>query len=145
MAKWQVLSKLWERHGNEQQGRDLRFTDRDRLEGWSFRSIADGISDLDPKMVYLEESGWGWVDFIRSTKCLILMGSGFGEILHPRKALCKAYQSVPTGQDYLACRIASLRNVAYRSGHQSAYPGRLTPNTRLAQREGPVRALPGTI
>ncbi|KAK5682553.1 hypothetical protein LTS10_005681 [Elasticomyces elasticus] len=125
-----VLSKLWELHANQRPGHDLRMTDRDRLEGWSLRSVVKGDAMLNPVIAHLQGSGEGWVDMIRSIKALVLMGTNIGEPITAVKATCPRWQKVPCGKDYLACRVQLLKEIAHDNNGDHTFPQRLLPNMR---------------
>ncbi|PGH14217.1 hypothetical protein AJ79_03190 [Helicocarpus griseus UAMH5409] len=74
------------------------------LEGWDFIDLAKTTRDLFyPRMTTLDSTGKSWVDFTRAFHIPILFGSGFGEVLEPRKPVsCPQWDTLPKGKYYLA-------------------------------------------
>jgi hypothetical protein len=106
-------------------GTNLRFTDREKLEGFAFMDIVDGPGAILPRVAILKPSGRGWVDFTRSIRAITLLGKGFGEVIRVAKntnKLCRSWQHVPTGQDYLVACIAKLREICRKEGDGDAVP-----------------------
>jgi hypothetical protein len=106
-------------------GTNLRFTDREKLEGFAFMDIVDGPGAILPRVAILKPSGRGWVDFTRSIRAITLLGKGFGELIRVAKdanKLCKRWQHVPTGQDYLVACIAKLKEICKKEGDRDAVP-----------------------
>jgi hypothetical protein len=93
---------------------DLTLKAREKLFGFGFMDIVDGQNILLPRVATLEKSGWGWVDFIRSIKAIALLGKGFGDIIQPAEnsnKLCKYWNRIPTGKDYLAACVSTLEEI----------------------------------
>ncbi|KUJ09813.1 uncharacterized protein LY89DRAFT_740880 [Mollisia scopiformis] len=103
----------------------LRFTDRDKLEGFALMDIVDGPSAILPRVAILKPSGKGWVDFTKSICAITLMARGFGELIKSNShsnVLCREWQSVPTGRDYLVACISTLSKICERQGDPDAIP-----------------------
>jgi hypothetical protein len=85
---------------------------RKHLEGWDFVDIAKG-RDVQPRVATLSMLGWGWVDFIRSIRALVLVGCGFGNLILPTDpdALCSPWRKVPSGQCFLAVTVHDLNQI----------------------------------
>jgi len=84
---------------------------------------------LDPVMVYLKQSGRGWVEMVRSIKALVLMGSDIGELIVAAKGTtCPRWATVPCGNDYLASTVSLLREIAEKRAPSHVFPNRLLPN-----------------
>lgn len=106
-------------------GVNLRFTDRDKLEGFDFMDVVDGPSVILPKVVILKRSGKGWMDFTRSIRAITLLGKDFGEIMKPGEGsntLCKNWRHIPAGRDYLTASISTLHHICKREGDRHAKP-----------------------
>jgi len=104
-------------------GINLRGTDRDKLEGFGFRDIVEGENPLRPRVAFLKSSGKGWVDFTRNIDAITLLGRGFGEIIKPVdnfNTLCRSWQQVPIGQDYLVAPISLLEKICVKRGNVDA-------------------------
>ncbi|KAH8746432.1 hypothetical protein BGZ57DRAFT_862240 [Hyaloscypha finlandica] len=69
--------------------------------------------DPSPRMATLEALGWGWVDFVRSIEAITLIGSGFGEMIHPTEfnGICPNWKTLPVQRYYLAATVFDLENV----------------------------------
>jgi hypothetical protein len=103
----------------------IRFTDREKLTGFGFMDIVDGHNDLLPRVATLKSSGRGWVDFTRSIRAVTLLGKGFGEIIRPSKdsnKLCKYWNHVPIGKDYLVACTATLKEICLKHGDCDSDP-----------------------
>ena len=103
----------------------LRFTDREKLIGFGFMDIVDGQNILLPRVATLKRSGRGWVDFIRSIQAVTLLGKGFGELIRPTKSsnkLCKHWNQVPMGKDYLVACTSTLAEICRKHGDLDSDP-----------------------
>jgi hypothetical protein len=103
----------------------IRVTDREKLEGFGFMDIVNGLNDLRPRVASIKRSGRGWVDFIRSIHAITLLGRGFGELIKPAadaNKLCKLWKQVPKGKDYLAACVSMLKDICTRYGDRDAKP-----------------------
>ncbi|OQV09703.1 hypothetical protein CLAIMM_13795 [Cladophialophora immunda] len=103
---------------------NLRFTSRERLEGYDFMDVARGESPLRPRFVILKSSGKGWVDLARSIGAIALLGYSFGDLIIPAeqaKALCHNWRRLPHGHDYLAASVSLIKQIRRR--HSSRQPG----------------------
>lgn len=104
---------------------NLRFTDRDKLEGFAFMDIVDGPSAILPRVAHLKPSGKGWVDFTRSICAITLMARGFRELIKSASnsnTLCRQWQSVPIGKDYLVACVSTLSKICERQGDPDVKP-----------------------
>lgn len=106
----------------------LHGTDRDILEGWAFRDIADSEPHLRSRAAVLKASGRGWVDFVRSINAVPLLGRGFGDVISPQSNsnTCPHWKQMPKGKDYLAARISTLQDICSRWGDIDSHSVRLT-------------------
>jgi hypothetical protein len=73
---WHILEQIHD-HQNmvmDSPGMPLRFTDREKLEGFEF---LDFVSErvLRPRVIILNPSGRGWVNFTRSIRAIALLHS----------------------------------------------------------------------
>lgn len=145
MTPWRVedlIYTLWEifelMHDSLLEGKSdgahnvkLRGTDRDLLEGWAFREIADSEPHLRTRAAVLRPSGRGWVDFVRSINAVPPLGSNFGEIIAPQfdSACCPHWKQVPKGRDYLTARVSTLKKICSRWEDIDEQSVRLTHNS----------------
>jgi hypothetical protein len=108
------------------QGIQIKTRLREQLEGWDFTDIAHG-HDAHPRVTMLSAAGWGWVDFIRSINAVVLFGRGYGELLQARSTneLCPNWQSLPSGQSYLAANVSDLNNIMRLHGSRWTEPPQL--------------------
>jgi hypothetical protein len=103
----------------------IKFTDREKLEGFGFMDIVSGQNDLIPRVATIKRSGRGWVDFTRSIYAITLLGRGFGELIKPAadaNDLCKSWKQVPKGKDYLVACVSILKDICTRFGDRDASP-----------------------
>lgn len=117
---WHILEQIQDHQtARSGPGMPLRFTDRDKLEGFGFMDIVSGERTIRPRLAILKPSGRGWVDFARKVEAITLMARGLGELIKPSPTsppLCPIWEHVPTGQDYLVARIYQLRQICEKIG-----------------------------
>ncbi|KAK4945035.1 hypothetical protein LTR10_015712 [Elasticomyces elasticus] len=130
MENCERFLKLWERQAEVSSGLDIRLTHRVRLEGWSLKSVIDGSIALEPKLVYLKTNGRGWVSLAKQLNAVTLMGTGLGPLIRPRHHSCPPWSTMPKGQDYLACQVSTLKEIALSRGDMHGIPIRLTSTIR---------------
>lgn len=124
---WHILEQIHDHQTRilASPGIALRFTDRDKLEGFGFMDIATGQNPLRPRVSFLKSSGRGWVDFTRSIGAICLLGRGFGELIKPAEDtnnLCRAWESVPKAKDYLVVCITTLHEICMKNGDTESSP-----------------------
>jgi hypothetical protein len=121
MALWHILEQIQDyQTAQSGPGMPLRGTDRDKLEGYGFVDIVSGERNIRPRLAILKPSGRGWVDFARQVQAITLMSRGLGELIKPSPKsppLCRAWEHVPTGQDYLVARICQLHQICEKFGN----------------------------
>jgi hypothetical protein len=119
-AHWHILEQIQDYQTVQSgPGIPLRFTDRDKLEGFGFVDIVSGEPNIRPRVAILNSSGRGWVDFARKIRAITLMARGLGELMKPSltsQQLCRTWNHVPKGQDYLAARVCQLRQICEKFG-----------------------------
>jgi len=124
---WHILEQIHDHQTKmlSSPGMGLRFTDRDKLEGFGFMDIVSGQNPLRPRVSVLKSSGRGWVDFTRSIGAISLLGRGFGDLIIPAldaNKLCSAWKSVPEGKDYLVVCTTTLREICRKNGDTDSDP-----------------------
>lgn len=130
------LIKAQEHEMTPPSGVDIRFTDRDRLEGWSFLDVVEQTAFMKPRIVYLQPSGRGWSNYTRALRAIILMGDGFGELITPRHSeqVCQRWSTVPQGQDYLCTTVQRLRQNSRKNvAKKSDFPSYIADGVRWHQ------------
>jgi hypothetical protein len=85
-----------------------------RLVGFDFWDIAKPIGPIRQQAYYLETSGHGWVDYVRSIGAINIFGKQFGELLQPVQSdqLCPQWMSLPVGLDLMGTTVDHLKRVA---------------------------------
>jgi len=124
---WQALEQIHAHQGKMMDVQDIgiRFTARDQLEGFGFMDIVDNNFPIKPRVTYLKASGRGWAEFTRKIGAVTLFGQGFGSLIEPATnaiGLCKLWNTVPTGQDYLVARIETLKRICSKNGASQSNP-----------------------
>ena len=125
---WYVVEEMFAHQARLQttSGVNLRFTTRDKLEGYDFMDVAKGESPLKPRFVTLNASGKGWVDLVRSIGAVCLLGSGFGDLILPSekdRGLCRRWHHVPFGRDYLATTVSTVKQIRRRNASKNVVGG----------------------
>ncbi|KAE9374285.1 hypothetical protein N431DRAFT_556628 [Stipitochalara longipes BDJ] len=118
---YHILEQIQDRQGQviNSPAIGLPFPGREKLLGFGFMDIVDGQNILLPRVATLKKSGWGWVDFTRSMNAIALLGKGFGDMIQPAEGsnkLCKYWNRVPEGQDYLVACISTLKEISRQLG-----------------------------
>ena len=133
------LLKIQEHQNHPPSGIDVRFTDRDRLEGWSFCDVVEQQDLMEPRMVYLQPSGRGWSDYTRRVRAITLMGRGFGDLITPasNSEVCSSWKVVPQGRDYLVTTIEILRANMRFHGGTGEFPTYIADGIRWHSAEPP--------
>ncbi|KAL8364543.1 hypothetical protein RB595_003701 [Gaeumannomyces hyphopodioides] len=134
---YHALSQIFDHQWNDAQdgvGGKLRLSPRRRLEGFDFMDLAGSDDQIFPKVLELNATGTGWVDFVRAPtiRAVTLFGGGFGELLKPVAAFphppgapgsdcgreggssrppCTRWDTLPRGEDLLAATMADMRSI----------------------------------
>ena len=97
------------------------------IMGFDFWDIAKPQGLVRPRAYYLPWTtiGHGWIEYIRSIKATTLFGTGFGDLLKSTNPsdLCSSWRTIPTGQDYLATSISSLKAIHASQTNSALSPG----------------------
>lgn len=125
---FELLAKMSSHQREPTPGVRMRFSGRERLEGWSFKDVIDERTLLERKTVHLEPSGQGWEPLAREINALVLMGGGFGDVITPSPQVptCCIWNSVPQGQDFLVTTYDYLKEIA-EDKRADDFPRHLTP------------------
>lgn len=129
------MLKMQEHQDKPPSGVDVRLTDRDRVEGWSFWDVVEQVQFLKPRMTYLQPSGRGWTEYTRAVQAITLMGDGFGELIARSDTAntCDRWKKVPEGRDYLVTTIDRLRKNGRRHGRIKDFPSFIADGVRWHQ------------
>ncbi|KAJ2974973.1 hypothetical protein NUW58_g8490 [Xylaria curta] len=110
-------------------GRNLSSTPRRYLEGWDFEDLATIRDPLYPRVATLEAGGKGWVDFVRATHTITLVGRGFGDIIRPAAAdICEYWAELPKQQYYIASCLSDLSEAMKEHGSYGSSHVQLSDN-----------------
>jgi hypothetical protein len=115
---YHILEQIEDRQANSP-SMGLGFMAREKLLGFGFMDIVNGQNILLPRVAKLNKGGWGWVDFIRSTNTITLLGKGFGELIRSAQEsnqLCKLWKHVPVGRDHLVVCVSTLEDIRRQYG-----------------------------
>jgi hypothetical protein len=100
------------------------------IMGFDFWDIAKPRGLVRPRTYYLPWTtiGHGWIEYIRSIKATTIFGTGFGDLLKSTNPtdLCSSWQTIPTGLDYLAMSISSLKAIHASQANSALSPGDAT-------------------
>jgi hypothetical protein len=129
------MLKILEHQSRPLSGLDVQFTDRDLLEGWSFWDIVKQRDKMEPRIVYLQQSGRGWSNYSRRVRAIKLVGPGFGDLIRPadRDTMGCPWAIVPEGRDYLATTVSVLQANMKLYGGLGSFPELLADGIRLHQ------------
>lgn len=66
---------------------------------------------IHSRVKYFNSWGTGWYDFLPAVGALTFFGTGFGDLIRPDlpHEVCAAWQRVPTGKDYMAATVTTLK------------------------------------
>ncbi|EXJ66876.1 uncharacterized protein A1O5_10071 [Cladophialophora psammophila CBS 110553] len=109
----------------------LKYTPRRQLEGFDFMDVATNQGTLWPKVTTIQAVGEGWIDFTRAVHALAFFGAGFGELFQPTNQgqyncrSCKWNEGLPRNKDYLAVRVADIKDIMRKKGTKTSRPWRL--------------------
>ncbi|MDI1489583.1 MAG: hypothetical protein OHK93_000780 [Ramalina farinacea] len=121
---WSQIERLMEKEDllGGASGLTLRGTTRNKLHGWEFMSLVHE-KNYRQKEALIEKSSGGWVDLIDDIDTLVLMGTGFGDIIRPVSEisrLCRRWSSLPEGKDYLAANIPIMEVLYAEAGSRTS-------------------------
>ena len=121
---WSQIERLMEKEDlvNGTCGATLHGTTRTRLHGWEYMSLVHE-KNYRRKEALLEKSNGGWVDLIDDIDTLVLMGTGFGDVIKPvsnLNRLCHKWRTLPHGRDYLAAVVPILEILYAEAGSRTS-------------------------
>ncbi|EXJ76154.1 uncharacterized protein A1O5_00662 [Cladophialophora psammophila CBS 110553] len=90
-----------------------------KLEGYEFMDIVSARTSLTRRAVELQSNGPTWIVLTRRIQAITLFGQHFGDMYKPTEdaaeRICKLWQTVPQGHEYLAVPISLLKEIKQRS------------------------------
>ena len=82
--------------------------------------LVDEKSPFRFKETYIEKVSGAWTDLARDIDAIVLLGSGFEDIIRPKeessKRLCHSWKSVPKGNDYLTLSVPMMELMYEQAG-----------------------------
>lgn len=107
-----------------------------KIMGFDFWDVAKPMSPIRQRVHYLEISGHGWVEYIRSIKATTIFGKGFGELLRAGdpSLLCAKWNTMPRGLHYLGASIATLKALQKARNEVALGPGEITSDILWSSR-----------
>ncbi|PVH75933.1 hypothetical protein DL98DRAFT_303684 [Cadophora sp. DSE1049] len=118
---YDVMEQMYDHQTKMRTSQDImvHLTGR-KLEGYEVMDIVEGLKNAVPRMVQLQNSGSGWVKFIRQIGALTLFGNGFGNLIAPGEGsntLCNQWEKVPPNHDLLVAPVSVLQDI-YDGSHK---------------------------
>jgi len=120
---WSRLETLLDMNVRKERAseQDIRMPMKHFLRGWEFMALVEDISPLREKETSIQRSSGNWTRLTRDIDAVVLFASGFGDIIRPSDeacslGLCKKWNSVPKGKDYLAASIPMMIQLFDRAG-----------------------------
>ena len=96
-------------------GASIKSTLREFLNGFEFKAVVEERSPFRQKQTPLDKTNGGWPQLVRDIDALVLLANGFEDIILPadqgNTGLCRLWQRVPKGQDYLATSTKTLKEL----------------------------------
>jgi hypothetical protein len=122
---WSLLDFLIAENVSREQnnpGATVKGTLSDVLNGFEFNAVVEQHSPFRQKQTALSKTNGGWPLLSRDIDALVLLANGFEDIIVPaaervNKDLCRSWQIVPKGKDYLATSTPMLRKLYDRAGY----------------------------
>jgi hypothetical protein len=115
---WSLLEFLIDQNvakDRNSSGTQLRATLQEYLDGYEFKAVVEERSPFRQKQTPLSKTNGGWPLLVRDIDALVLLANGFEDIIKPAKedniSLCRAWQRVPKGHDYLATSCKMLKDL----------------------------------
>lgn len=119
---WSQMEFLQAKQEEGASGLTLHATTRTKLHGWEFMSLVRK-KNYRLKEAPIEKSSGGWVDLIDDLATLVLMGTGFRDVIRPvsdLNMLCRKWRTMPLGKDYLAVSVVIIEVLYTEAGSQTS-------------------------
>ncbi|KAF2490780.1 hypothetical protein BU16DRAFT_134693 [Lophium mytilinum] len=88
---------------------------QDILKGFEFKAVVEELSPFRQKQAKIKKTCGGWPTLVRDIDALVLFANGFEDLILPLEDesadLCRLWQRVPKGQDYLATSVKTLTDL----------------------------------
>ena len=103
-------------------GYAIKSTWGDILHGFEFNAVVEQHSPFRQKQTKLLDTNGGWPLLSQDIDALILLANGFEDIIVPaveqsNNRLCRSWQYVPKGKDFLATSTPLLKRLYERAGY----------------------------
>ncbi|KAI1130620.1 hypothetical protein F5Y10DRAFT_262958 [Nemania abortiva] len=110
---WSVLELLQAQiiHSEKNTNLEIHATWQERLLGYEYMSVVRDWSPMPLKELEVHKSCGGWPRLARDINALVLLGSGFGDLIRPiddQEILCHQWKSLPRDRDYMAIPVKVL-------------------------------------
>ncbi|RYP73035.1 hypothetical protein DL771_003903 [Monosporascus sp. 5C6A] len=84
---------------------------RRSIAGFDILDIITPLGPVHPRIQRIDSWGAGWSDLVPAVGIMTIFGSGFGDLIRPDdpSRVCSKWRSVPTGLDYMAASVSTLK------------------------------------
>ncbi|KAF2634251.1 hypothetical protein P280DRAFT_554719 [Massarina eburnea CBS 473.64] len=115
---WSLLEFLIDQdvdRDRHSQGTSVKVTLREFLHGYEFKAVVQERTPFRRKEIQLAKTNGGWPLLLQDIDALVLFADGFEDIIIPANCgnagLCRSWQRVPKGKDYLATTTKTLKDL----------------------------------
>ncbi|KAK7409282.1 hypothetical protein QQX98_008522 [Neonectria punicea] len=86
------------------------------IVGFDILDVIAPLGPICPCIKPLNSWSHGWIDLVHSVGITTIFGRGFGDLIRPDGAdtVCKNWNSVPSGMDYMAASVSTLHTLYSR-------------------------------
>lgn len=113
---WSLLEFLTDQQVTMEQrsaGTSIKGPFSELLKGFEFKAVVQQRSPFRQEQTPLKATNGGWSLLVPDIDALVLFANGFGDLIVPadqgNTGLCKTWQRVPKGEDYLATTTEMLK------------------------------------
>ncbi|KAF1950615.1 hypothetical protein CC80DRAFT_482470 [Byssothecium circinans] len=125
-------------------GTSVKGTLREYLYGYEFKAVVQERAPFRRKEVQLSKTHGGWPLLLRDIDALVLFADGFEDLIVPcprsNAGLCRSWQRVPKGKDYLATTTKTLKDLYDVAGCRLSR--KYLTSTHLQWHKGDSRVVP---
>lgn len=126
LQTWHSLEQIFDHQIRISKGPNInvRSPFQSRLEGFGFMDIVEGNFPMRPRQHTLKNSGKAWLPFTKTINAMTLFGTGFGDLIKSTNTtpLCRRWRQVPTGEEYLAVCLSTLKKISALHGDTNSKP-----------------------